>query len=80
MLARGAADREEAGPHPPKYVNGDSRMLLFILIGIAWLAVLTLFAAICRAAAAGENRRTSADELRSASIGPKLVLPGSSER
>jgi hypothetical protein len=54
-------------------------MLLFILIGIAWLAVVTLFVAICRSAADGENGRALA-ELGSVSIGPKLVLSEPAER
>jgi hypothetical protein len=54
-------------------------MLLFILIAIAWLAVITLFVAICRSAAEGESGRALAD-LGSVSIGPKLVLSAPAER
>jgi hypothetical protein len=54
-------------------------MLLFISIGIAWLALITLFVAICRTAAEGENGRAMAD-LGSVSIGPKLVLSTPAER
>jgi hypothetical protein len=54
-------------------------MLLFISIGIAWLAVITLFVAICRTAAEGESGRAMAD-LGSVSIGPKLVLSAPAER
>lgn len=54
--------------------------MLFILIGIAWLAVITLFVAICRTTAEGEHGRASFDELSSVSIGPKLVLSASPER
>jgi hypothetical protein len=54
-------------------------MLLFISIGIAWLAVITLFVAICHTAAEGENGRALAD-LGSVSIGPKLVLSAAAER
>jgi hypothetical protein len=55
-------------------------MLLLTSIAIVWLAVITLFVAICRAAADGEKPSISFDELRSVSIGPKLVLPASPER
>jgi hypothetical protein len=55
-------------------------MLLLTSIAIAWLAVITLFVAICRAAADGERPSISFDELRSVSIGPKLVLSASPER
>jgi hypothetical protein len=55
-------------------------MLLITSIAIAWLAVIALFVAICRAAADGELADFSFDELRSASIGPKLVLHSEPER
>jgi hypothetical protein len=54
-------------------------MLLFISIGIAWLALITLFVAVCRTAAEGERPRATA-ELGSVSIGPKLVLSTPAER
>jgi hypothetical protein len=55
-------------------------MLLAISIATAWLAVIALFVAICRTAAEGERRDFSFDELRSVSIGPKLVLSSAPER
>ncbi|HEX4483758.1 MAG TPA: hypothetical protein VH081_08220 [Solirubrobacteraceae bacterium] len=55
-------------------------MLLLTSIAIAWLAVITLLVAICRAAADGERPSVSFDELRSVSIGPKLILSASPER
>ena len=81
MLALDAADRKEAGSHPPNYAPTENlQMLLLISIATVWLAVLTLFAAICRTAADGERRGVSADELHSVSIGPKLVLSSPRER
>jgi hypothetical protein len=55
-------------------------MTLLILIGCAWLAIVTLFAALCRAAADGERPSASFEELRSISIGPRLVLTSSPGR
>jgi hypothetical protein len=55
-------------------------MLLLILIATAWLAVLTLFVAVCRTAADGERPRGSLDQLSSVAIGPKLVLSKAPER
>jgi hypothetical protein len=54
--------------------------MLFVLIGITWLAVITLLVAVCRAAAEGERGRASFDELSSVSIGPRLVLSAPPER
>jgi hypothetical protein len=54
--------------------------MLFVLIGITWLAVVALFLAICLTAAEGERERASLGELDSVSIGPKLVLTRSPER
>jgi len=53
--------------------------MLFVLIGITWLAAVALFVAICRTAAEGDGR-ASLGELDSVSIGPKLVLTRSPER
>ena len=52
----------------------NPQMLLLISIATVWLAVITLFVAICRTAAAGDRRGFSFDEVRSISIGPKLAL------
>ncbi|HTA36457.1 MAG TPA: hypothetical protein VK761_07050 [Solirubrobacteraceae bacterium] len=81
MLTRGGADVKEAALRPPKHAPTENlQMTLLILIGCAWLAVVTLFAALCRAAADGERPAASFDELRSVSIGPRLVLRSSPER
>jgi hypothetical protein len=51
-------------------------MLLFILIPLAWLTVLVLLVAICRAARIGDRHGLGAGEPPAISIGPKLVLAG----
>jgi hypothetical protein len=48
--------------------------LLFVSIGIGWLAVLALLAGICRTAAEGERAGGRFDELAAVSIGPRLTL------
>jgi hypothetical protein len=81
MPARDAADGQDAGLRPPNYAPTENlKMLLLISIATAWLAVIALFVAICRTAAEGERRGFSLDELRSVSIGPKLVLSSTPER
>ena len=80
MQERDSADGEEAGPCPPNYAKGDLRMLLFVSIGIGWLAVLTLLAGICRAAAEGERGPARFEELAAISIGPRLTLSSPSAR
>jgi hypothetical protein len=49
-------------------------MLLLIVIAIAWLAVLALFAALCRAAATGDRSQAALEQARPISIGPRLTL------
>jgi hypothetical protein len=51
-------------------------MLLFILIPLAWLTVLVLLVAVCRAARIGDRAGFTGEEPRAISIGPKLVLAG----
>jgi hypothetical protein len=81
MLVRGAADEKEAGVRPPNHTSTETLPMLFLtVIATAWLAVIALFVAICRAAADGERPSVSFDELRSVSIGPKLVLSPSPQR
>lgn len=48
--------------------------MLFILIPIAWLAILSLFAAVCRAAAEGDARPTAPGRKHADLIGARLVL------
>lgn len=48
--------------------------MLFIVIPIAWLAVITLFIAVCRVAAGGDAEPSLAADLSSGSIGERLVL------
>ena len=55
-------------------------MLLFVSIGIGWLAVLALLAGICRAAAEGERAPARFDELAAISIGPRLTLTAPAAR
>ena len=49
-------------------------MLLIILIPLAWLAVLTLFVAICRMAALGDATPVPVAEWSSRRIGDGLVV------
>jgi hypothetical protein len=51
--------------------------MLFILIPIAWLAVLSLFVAICGVAAEGDSRPVGPGRSREELIGMKLTLPPS---
>jgi hypothetical protein len=48
--------------------------MLFILIPIAWLAVLSLLVAICRVAAEGDSRPVGPGPKRNELIGVKLTL------
>ena len=48
--------------------------MLFILIPIAWLAILTLFVAVCRIAADADAERASLPRSPSGPIGVRLVL------
>jgi hypothetical protein len=48
--------------------------MLFILIPIAWLAVLSLLVAICRVAAEGDARPAVPGRSRNELIGVKLAL------
>jgi hypothetical protein len=50
--------------------------MLLILIPIAWLAVLTVFVAVCRIAADADAPPSSSVRSPSAPIGVKLVLSG----
>ncbi len=46
--------------------------MLFVVIPLAWLAVLTVLLAVCRAAAAGDT--PAAGQHADAPIGPRLTL------
>ncbi|HTZ85849.1 MAG TPA: hypothetical protein VMB05_04195 [Solirubrobacteraceae bacterium] len=48
--------------------------MLLVLIPIAWLAILTLFVAVCRAAADGDAQLSPLAPPLSGPIGTKLVL------
>jgi hypothetical protein len=48
--------------------------MLFILIPIIWLAVLTLFVAVCRVAAEGDAQLVSQAQTPASRIGVKLTL------
>jgi len=48
--------------------------MLFILIPTAWLAVLLLFAAVCRVAAEGDAEPASPGRAHADLIGVRLVL------
>jgi hypothetical protein len=48
--------------------------MLFILIPTAWLALLSLFAAICRVAAEGDAGRSAPGRPQADLIGVRLVL------
>lgn len=48
--------------------------MLFVLIPPAWLAVLTVLVAACRAAADGDAARTSGKALPSGPIGERVIL------
>jgi hypothetical protein len=48
--------------------------MLFILIPIAWLSILALFVAVCRAAADGDAQLSPAAPPLSGPIGTRLVL------
>ena len=63
-------------PRPQNSQAGDGFYIrmLFILIPITWLAVLTLFVAVCRAAADGDGQLSPSAPALSGPIGTKLVL------
>jgi hypothetical protein len=48
--------------------------MLFVLIPIAWLAVLSLLVAVCRVAAEGDSRPVASGRAREELIGIKLTL------
>jgi hypothetical protein len=48
--------------------------MLLVLIPTVWLALLALFAAICRVAADGDALQAPRERRGSESIGPRLVL------
>jgi hypothetical protein len=48
--------------------------VLFILIPLAWLAVVALFIAICQAAARGEEEPVRVIDVPSRSLGPGLLV------
>ncbi len=48
--------------------------MLFILIPIAWLAVLSLLAAVCRVAANGDSREVRPAGSHAELIGVRIVL------
>jgi hypothetical protein len=49
--------------------------MLFILVPIAWLAIMTLLVAACRVAAQGDAQLSSPAHAPSGPIGFKLILP-----
>lgn len=53
--------------------------MLLVLIPIVWVALLVLFAAICRVAAAGDGRRARSIGGDAISIGARLTLSPLSE-
>ncbi len=54
--------------------------MLFILIPIAWLAVLSLLVAVCRVAAEGDLQPTRVRSSREDLIGIKLTLSPAASR
>jgi hypothetical protein len=48
--------------------------VLFILIPLAWLAVVALFIAICQAASRGEREPAQVIDVPGRSLGPGLVV------
>ncbi len=54
--------------------------MLLVLIPIVWVALLTLFAAICRVAAEGDGLHAPRHDGEPVSIGTKLTFPSANAR
>lgn len=62
------------GPQNCKPGQGFYIRMLFVLIPIAWLAILALFVCVCRAAADGDAQLSPAAPPLAGPIGTRLVL------